>query len=196
MLITYSGLFAAGALPRTALPFPARGYRRAPRCLPYASTCTATSRSRKTWRSGLRQAHGLPTAGEVQAARRRGCGSSPEEAVYRFVGHTPGVHVVLSGSTNSEHMRANAAALERGPLPPAVEEQLIDWFPNCGWSLNRERERVVSGEWGVVSGEWGVGSGEWGVVSGEWGVGSGEWGVGSGEWGVGSGKWGVVSGEW
>lgn len=73
-------------------------------------------------------ARNLPTAEEVRALLEGcGCDSLPE-AVYRFVGHTPGVHVVLSGSTNAAHMRANAAALSRGPLPPVVEAQLIDWF--------------------------------------------------------------------
>ncbi len=70
----------------------------------------------------------LPTVEQVHALLADcGCRDLPE-AVYRFVGHTPGVHVVLSGSTNAAHMQANAAALSQGPLPPAVETQLIDWF--------------------------------------------------------------------
>jgi aryl-alcohol dehydrogenase-like predicted oxidoreductase len=73
-------------------------------------------------------ARNLPTVDAVQELLDGcGCDSLPE-AVYRFVAFTPGVSVVLSGSTEREHMRANAAALDRGPLPPAVDAQLVEWF--------------------------------------------------------------------
>ena len=45
-----------------------------------------------------------------------GAAASVPEAAYRFCRYEPGVHVVLSGTGNPEHLEANAASLNRPPL--------------------------------------------------------------------------------
>ena len=78
-------------------------------------------------RHWLQLAQPGPGAHRGQARAAAGKRSLPE-AVFRFIAHTLGMHVLLSGSLNSEHMRANAAALNKGPLPAEVESQLVEWF--------------------------------------------------------------------
>lgn len=39
------------------------------------------------------------------------------DAAYRFCRHEPGIHVVLSGTSNPDHLKANIASLCRPPLP-------------------------------------------------------------------------------
>ena len=53
------------------------------------------------------------------------------EAAYRFTRFTPGVHAVLCGSTNPDHIGANARTLTSKPLPPHVLEKLVEWFQNA-----------------------------------------------------------------
>ncbi len=43
--------------------------------------------------------------------------ASLPEAAYRFCRHEPGVHVVLTGTGNPEHLKANVEALSMPPLP-------------------------------------------------------------------------------
>ena len=50
------------------------------------------------------------------------------DAAYRFCRDEPGVHVVLSGTGNAEHLEANLASFERPPLKPATREQLARIF--------------------------------------------------------------------
>jgi aryl-alcohol dehydrogenase-like predicted oxidoreductase len=50
------------------------------------------------------------------------------DAAYRFVRHEPGVHVVLFGTSNPEHLRANIASLLKPPLPEADRQKLADLF--------------------------------------------------------------------
>ncbi len=57
-----------------------------------------------------------------------GGASSMIEAAYRFVRHEPGVDVVLFGTGDSEHLRANVAALLKPPLPEADREKLNALF--------------------------------------------------------------------
>jgi aryl-alcohol dehydrogenase-like predicted oxidoreductase len=46
------------------------------------------------------------------------------EAAYRFVRHEPGVDVVLFGTGDAGHLRANVASLLKPPLPQADREKL------------------------------------------------------------------------
>ena len=48
-----------------------------------------------------------------------GGAASLTEAAYRFVRHEPGVDVVLFGTGDAEHLRANVAAINKPPLPEA-----------------------------------------------------------------------------
>ena len=54
--------------------------------------------------------------------------SSVVDAAYRFCRYEPGVHVVLSGSGNPEHLQSNIDSLNRDPLPDALVEKLRHVF--------------------------------------------------------------------
>ena len=54
--------------------------------------------------------------------------SSVTDAAYRFVRYEPGVHVVLFGTGNPDHLRANIASLLKPPLPEADRQKLTDLF--------------------------------------------------------------------
>jgi aryl-alcohol dehydrogenase-like predicted oxidoreductase len=57
-----------------------------------------------------------------------GGAASLTEAAYRFARHEPGVDVVLFGTGDAEHLRANIAALNQPPLPAADREKLAALF--------------------------------------------------------------------
>jgi len=50
------------------------------------------------------------------------------EAAYRFVRHEPGVDVVLFGTGDREHLRANIAAILKPPLPDTDRRMLAKYF--------------------------------------------------------------------
>jgi L-galactose dehydrogenase len=50
------------------------------------------------------------------------------EAAYRFVRHEPGVDVVLFGTGDPDHLRANIASLLAPPLPLADRQTLTKLF--------------------------------------------------------------------
>ena len=52
------------------------------------------------------------------------------DAAYRFCRDEPGVHVVLSGTGNAEHLETNLASFDRPPLSPATRERLAHIFRN------------------------------------------------------------------
>lgn len=54
--------------------------------------------------------------------------SSIVEAAYRFCRYEPGVHVVLSGTGNPDHLAANIDALSKPPLPESVVQKLRHVF--------------------------------------------------------------------
>jgi aryl-alcohol dehydrogenase-like predicted oxidoreductase len=54
--------------------------------------------------------------------------TSLTDAAYRFARHTPGADVILFGTSDQAHLRANVASLLRPPLPQADLEKLRDWF--------------------------------------------------------------------
>lgn len=53
---------------------------------------------------------------------RDGNASSIPDAAYRYCRHEPGTHVILTGTGNPEHLRANVESLLKPPLP---EEDLL-----------------------------------------------------------------------
>ncbi len=50
------------------------------------------------------------------------------EAAYRFCRHEPGVHVVLTGTGNPDHLNANLESLLKPPLPEGVVRRLRETF--------------------------------------------------------------------
>lgn len=54
--------------------------------------------------------------------------SSLTDAAYRYVRHTAGVDVVLFGTSDPAHLRANVASLEKGPLPKGDLEKISALF--------------------------------------------------------------------
>jgi aryl-alcohol dehydrogenase-like predicted oxidoreductase len=54
--------------------------------------------------------------------------STITEAAYRFVRHEPGVDVVLFGTGDPDHLRANIASLLAPPLPLADRQTLTELF--------------------------------------------------------------------
>jgi len=57
-----------------------------------------------------------------------GGASNITEAAYRFVRHEPGVDVVLFGTGDAGHLRANVESLLKPPLPEADRERLSTLF--------------------------------------------------------------------
>lgn len=54
--------------------------------------------------------------------------ASLQEAAYRYCRWEPGIDIVLSGTGNPEHLKANARAINGPPLPPGVTERLRSIF--------------------------------------------------------------------
>ena len=54
--------------------------------------------------------------------------SSLTDAAYRYVRHEPGVDVVLFGTGDAAHLRANVASILKPPLPAADQAKLRDLF--------------------------------------------------------------------
>jgi aryl-alcohol dehydrogenase-like predicted oxidoreductase len=50
------------------------------------------------------------------------------EAAYRYCRHEPGVHVVLTGTGNPDHLKANVASLLKAPLGQADLQRLEEIF--------------------------------------------------------------------
>ena len=57
-----------------------------------------------------------------------GGAESVVDAAYRYARHTPGIDVVLFGTGNVAHLRANIASILRPPLPAADVKKLNDLF--------------------------------------------------------------------
>jgi aryl-alcohol dehydrogenase-like predicted oxidoreductase len=54
--------------------------------------------------------------------------ASIPEAAYRFCRYEPGVHVVLTGTGNTEHLKENLEAVVKSPLPEATVRRLRGIF--------------------------------------------------------------------
>jgi aryl-alcohol dehydrogenase-like predicted oxidoreductase len=59
---------------------------------------------------------------------REGGARTITEAAYRFARHEPGADVVLFGTGDPEHLRANIATRLAPPLPPADRQTLTKLF--------------------------------------------------------------------
>jgi aryl-alcohol dehydrogenase-like predicted oxidoreductase len=54
--------------------------------------------------------------------------SSLPDAAYRFCRAEPGIHVILSGTGNMQHLEENVASILRPPLPDGVRARLVELF--------------------------------------------------------------------
>ena len=52
------------------------------------------------------------------------------EAAYRFCSHTPGIHITLTGTGNSEHLKNNLKAIQMPKLPDDILKRLDMIFGN------------------------------------------------------------------
>jgi aryl-alcohol dehydrogenase-like predicted oxidoreductase len=59
---------------------------------------------------------------------RESAATTLPEVAYRFCRHEPGVHVVLTGTGNPEHLKANLESILKPPLPASVLQRLDDLF--------------------------------------------------------------------
>ena len=59
---------------------------------------------------------------------RQGCATTLPEAAYRFCRHQAGVDVVLTGTGNPAHLKANIESIMKPPLPQSVLSKLEEIF--------------------------------------------------------------------
>jgi len=69
-----------------------------------------------------------PEAGQNPLDFADQAAESLPDAAYRFCRAEPGIHVVLSGTGNIQHLEQNVASILRPPLPEGVRQRLIDMF--------------------------------------------------------------------
>ncbi len=74
---------------------------------------------------------GMALIDVIQSALEEGVCESLTEIAYRYCLSASGVDCILTGTGSENHLRANAAAVEKGPLPA----QLVDTITKCsaGW---------------------------------------------------------------
>lgn len=59
---------------------------------------------------------------------KEGSSSAIPEAAYRYCRHEPGAHVVLTGTGNADHLKANVESLQKSALPEAARRRLREIF--------------------------------------------------------------------
>jgi len=72
----------------------------------------------------------LNPAEPLDFALRESAAATLPEVAYRFCRHEPGVHVVLTGTGNVDHLKANVESILKPPLPEGVLEKLKGVFGN------------------------------------------------------------------
>jgi len=89
-------------------------------------------RLREVWaeltKKGLVDRDACNPAEPLDFLLKDGKASTIVDAAYRFCHHEPGVHVVLSGTGSSEHLKANIESLTKPPLPVPVTARLKEIF--------------------------------------------------------------------
>ena len=61
---------------------------------------------------------------------QEGAAKSIMEAAYRYCRHSPGIHVVLTGTGSADHLKENLASIQGEKLPQEVLERLERMFGN------------------------------------------------------------------
>lgn len=77
-------------------------------------------------RQGLIDRHALNLADPLDFVRQ--VADSLPDAAYRFCRAEPGIHVVLSGTGNIQHLEANVASMLRPALPDSLRARLVELF--------------------------------------------------------------------
>jgi len=70
--------------------------------------------------------------------------SSMIEAAYRYARHEPGVDVVLFGTGDAEHLRANVAAINKPPLPEADRAKLAALFGHLTEGVGLDSQQATA----------------------------------------------------
>ena len=70
----------------------------------------------------------IDTSAPLDLLLRQAHSFSLPDAAYRFCRDEPGVHVVLSGTGNIDHLKSNLQSFSRPPLPADAVERLRHIF--------------------------------------------------------------------
>jgi len=84
-------------------------------------------------KKGVVAARSLSSDDPLDFVVKEGGATSIPEAAYRFCRYEPGVHVVLTGTGNPDHLKANVEAITRPPLTGPVLRRLAEVFGNVDW---------------------------------------------------------------
>jgi L-galactose dehydrogenase len=84
-------------------------------------------------KKGVVAARSLNSNDPLDFVLRDGLVSSVPEAAYRFCRHEPGVHVVLTGTGNPDHLKSNVEAIAKPPLMEPILRRLEEVFGNVDW---------------------------------------------------------------
>jgi aryl-alcohol dehydrogenase-like predicted oxidoreductase len=68
------------------------------------------------------------TAEPLDFLTQDGVATSVTEAAYRYVRHEPGADIVLFGTGNPAHLKANISAINKPPLPERITQELNQLF--------------------------------------------------------------------
>jgi L-galactose dehydrogenase len=97
---------------------------------PLAKLDTANALVRKVIEAGEVDATTVDAANPLGFLLEPGAAGSLSEAAYRFCRHTLGVDVVITGTSNVDHLKDNLRAIQMPSLPLAVRERLTKIFGN------------------------------------------------------------------
>jgi aryl-alcohol dehydrogenase-like predicted oxidoreductase len=84
-------------------------------------------------KKGVTAAESLNAEDPLDFVIQDGGAATVSEAAYRFCRHEPGVHVVLTGTGNPDHLKANVEAIMKPALSEPVLRRLADIFGNVDW---------------------------------------------------------------
>ena len=73
-----------------------------------------------------------------------GAAANMTEAAYRYARHEPGVDVVLFGTGDAGHLKANVAALLKPPLPAADREKLAALFGHLAEGIGLDGHQAAA----------------------------------------------------
>ena len=73
-----------------------------------------------------------------------GCAANLTEAAYRFARHEPGVDVVLFGTGDAGHLRANVESLLKPPLPEADRQKLATLFGHLAIGVGLDSQQAAA----------------------------------------------------